>query len=254
NSFRGDVIDAILDTHASEGNGDDWDFDALWADLKQVYPVGISIEELIEEAGSKGRVNRELIRREILSDAEVVYAAREEKLGEDGMREFERRVVLSTIDRRWRDHLYEMEYLKEGIGLRAMAQRDPLVEYQREGYALFQNMMGQIKEESLGLLYNLEVQVRPATPGHDHVHLEGGGLEEAPVQATEKLSYSAPGEDGETEVRNERGQMQQAATKKAQQRAREALAPEASPEPTERGAFGQQVAAPQNRAERRKKK
>ena len=75
------------------------------------------------------------------------------------MRELERRVVLSVLDRKWREHLYEMDYLQEGIGLRAMAQRDPLVEYQREGFDMFNAMMDGIKEESVGYLFNLEVQV-----------------------------------------------------------------------------------------------
>ena len=75
------------------------------------------------------------------------------------MRELERRVVLSVLDRKWREHLYEMDYLQEGIGLRAMAQRDPLVEYQREGFDMFAAMMDAIKEESVGYVFNLEVQV-----------------------------------------------------------------------------------------------
>ena len=75
------------------------------------------------------------------------------------MRELERRVVLSVLDRKWREHLYEMDYLQEGIGLRAMAQRDPLVEYQREGFDMFSAMMDGIKEESVGYLFNLEVEV-----------------------------------------------------------------------------------------------
>ena len=79
------------------------------------------------------------------------------------MRELERRVVLSVLDRKWREHLYEMDYLQEGIGLRAMAQRDPLVEYQREGYELFQAMMEAIKEESVGYLFNVEVEVEQQT-------------------------------------------------------------------------------------------
>ena len=78
------------------------------------------------------------------------------------MRELERRVVLSVLDRKWREHLYEMDYLQEGIGLRAMAQRDPLVEYQREGFDLFTAMMDGIKEESVGFLFNLEVAGRRA--------------------------------------------------------------------------------------------
>ena len=80
------------------------------------------------------------------------------------MREVERRVVLSVLDRKWREHLYEMDYLQEGIGLRAMAQRDPLVEYQREGFQLFQAMMESIKEESVGYLFNVKVEVDQPAP------------------------------------------------------------------------------------------
>lgn len=230
-SFRESTIDAILDSH---GAGAEWDFDALWTDLKQVYPVGITVDELLAEAGTT-RVDKAFLRTEIMSDAEVAYANREDMLGEEAMRELERRVVLATIDRRWRDHLYEMEYLKEGIGLRAMAQRDPLVEYQREGFNMFEGMMGQIKEESMGLLYNLEVKVRPAEGPQDHVHLEGGGLEEQAGPDQSKLSYTAPDEDGDPA-----------------QSGVNAGKPAA---PKQRGAFGQQVdaadAEPQNRAERR---
>ena len=79
------------------------------------------------------------------------------------MRELERRVLLSVLDRKWREHLYEMDYLREGIGLRAYSQRDPLVEYQREGFDLFGAMMDSIKEESVGYLFNVEVRSRPRT-------------------------------------------------------------------------------------------
>ena len=157
--FLENVIDEVLDVHAGQGNGDDWDFDAMWVELKTLYPVGITIDEVVAEAGDKGRINRDFMRREILSDARQAYQRREESLGSPAMRELERRVVLSVIDRRWRDHLYEMDYLKDGIGLRAMAQRDPLVEYQREGFAMFQQMMGQIREETVGFLFNLDVEV-----------------------------------------------------------------------------------------------
>ena len=242
--FRADALKAIIDTHDPVDK--EWDFDALWADLSQVYKPGITIDELLAEYDGKRAIGREFIEQEISSDAELAYAAREEKLGEEAMRELERRVVLTTIDRRWRDHLYEMEYLKEGIGLRAMAQRDPLVEYQREGYNLFQSMMGQIKEESLGLLYNLEVQVRPAEGASDHIHIEGGGIDEQPQTDTSKLSYTAPTEDGQTEVRDAKGQRKQ---------------PQKPQKPQARGAFGQQVPADEagdpsqlNRAQRRAQK
>jgi preprotein translocase subunit SecA len=116
--------------------------------------------------------------------------------------------VLSVIDRRWRDHLYEMDYLKDGIGLRAMAQRDPLVEYQREGYTMFQSMMGAIREESVGFLFNLEVEVQPGG-------VAARGLEAASAPQ-ETLRFTAPSDDGGVEVRNQRGLLERAATAKAQ--------------------------------------
>ncbi|SDS30203.1 preprotein translocase subunit SecA [Microterricola viridarii] len=256
-AFLESVIDDVLEQHTSEGSGDDWDFDALWTELKTLYPVGLTIDEVVAEAGNKGRINPEFMRREILSDAKLAYKKREESLGAPAMRELERRVVLSVIDRRWREHLYEMDYLKDGIGLRAMAQRDPLVEYQREGYAMFQQMMGQIREETVGFLFNLEVEV---TQGQGEVAgprvaAKGLSRSEAPV---EKLSYTAPSDSGGVEVRNQRGQIQQAATDRARRQVAasqtEPDAAEAAAEaPAGRGAFGQSTggAAPSNRAERR---
>ena len=107
---------------------------------------------------------------DIQTDAQDAYDRRETELGDgpDGeplMRELERRVVLAVLDKKWREHLYEMDYLQEGIGLRAMGQRDPLVEYQREGYSMFQNMMDGIKEESVRLLFNVDVQVSGGDEG-----------------------------------------------------------------------------------------
>jgi preprotein translocase subunit SecA len=125
-------------------------------------------------------------------------------------RELERRVVLSVLDRKWREHLYEMDYLQEGIGLRAMAQRDPLVEYQREGFLLFGAMNEAIKEESVGYLFNLEVQVEAeagaeaeAEQAPEHPQIVAKGLGE--VQRPAQLQYSAPTVDGEggVEVRGE---------------------------------------------------
>jgi len=254
--FLTDVIDDILDQHTGEGNGDDWDFDALWAELKTLYPIGVSIDEVIAEAGNKGRINREFMRREILSDARIAYQRREESLGEPAMRELERRVVLSVIDRRWREHLYEMDYLKDGIGLRAMAQRDPLVEYQREGYAMFQQMMGAIREETVGFLFNLEVEVNQAPGEVESPSVAAKGL--ARGEGEQALSYSAPGEGGGVEVRNQRGQIEKAATARAQRAQQQAAPQAAAPQQaaTQRGAFGQAVPAdadeaPANRAERR---
>ena len=265
-AFLEDVVDEALNAHVGEGNGDDWDFDALWNDLKNIYPIGLTIDEVIQEAGNKGRVNREFMRREIQSDAVQTYKAREAALGAPAMRELERRVVLSVIDRRWRDHLYEMDYLKDGIGLRAMAQRDPLVEYQREGFALYQGMMAQIKAESVGFLFNLEVEVSqaPGDPAHPSIAAKGLARDDAAVG---DLSYIAPSEDGNVEVKDESGRLEQAATAKAQNLAdngsqvtpekAQGSAPAKGQTPqASRGAFGQKSAdAPPavNRADRRKK-
>jgi preprotein translocase subunit SecA len=251
--FLEDVVTEIVEAHTAEGHSDDWDFDALWTELKTIYPISITVDEVLSEAGSRGRITDSFLKKEILSDAQLAYARREQTLGEQAMRELERRVVLSVIDRRWRDHLYEMDYLKDGIGLRAMAQRDPLVEYQREGFALYQNMMGQIREESIGFLFNLEVEV---TGGNA---VAARGLQQ-PQQPAGQLSYSAPSADasGGVEVRNQRGQIEQAATARAQQAAafRQQQQAPAAQQGGSVGAFGQKTdgpaaPAPVNRAQRR---
>jgi len=240
--FLEDAITSIVDQHTSEGHSEGWDFDALWAELKTLYPVGVTIEEVVAEAADrKGGITADALKRELISDAKIAYEKREQELGEAAMRELERRVVLQVLDRRWRDHLYEMDYLKDGIGLRAMAQRDPLIEYQREGYAMFQAMMDQIKEEAIGYLFHLEVQVRRAGDG-DAAEVEAQGLGE---QGPQQLEYSAPSEDGEVEVRNDRGQVQRAAQAGAKP-------PRSAPQ----SAFGAaaDASAGTNRAARRAKK
>ena len=258
--FIEDAISGVVRDHTGEGHNESWDFDALWTELKTLYPVSVTIDEVVSEAaGRKGGITADGLTRELLSDAKIAYEAREEALGEAATRELERRVVLQVLDRRWRDHLYEMDYLKDGIGLRAMAQRDPLIEYQREGYAMFQSMMGQIKEESVGYLYNLEVEVRRA--GDSQVtEVEAKGLAEGATE--QRLEYSAANDAGEVEVRNDRGQVQQAATDRLRQAAARTQTPQAEPEEAPRGAFGQRTDAPapaagnreQRRAQGKKKK
>ncbi|HQG70945.1 MAG TPA: preprotein translocase subunit SecA, partial [Rhodoglobus sp.] len=242
--FLDDVITEVIEVHTGEGHSDDWDFDALWTELKTLYPISITVDEVLSEAGTRGRVTTAFLTKEILSDARLAYRRREQQLGEPAMRELERRVVLSVIDRRWRDHLYEMDYLKDGIGLRAMAQRDPLVEYQREGFALYQSMMAAIREEAVGFLFNLEVEVTGGTAGPT---VQARGLQ-APAAPVNQLTYTAPSEDasGDLEVRNQRGQVERAATARAQQAAaaqQRAVAPQ-QPQPQQpaaRGAFGQRT-------------
>lgn len=263
--FIEDAINTVIDDHTGSGHSENWDFDALWTELKTLYPVGVTIDEVVAEAaGRKGGITAEGLKREILSDARIAYENRQNTLGEAATRELERRVVLQVLDRRWRDHLYEMDYLKDGIGLRAMAQRDPLIEYQREGYQMFQAMMGQIKEESVGYLYNLEVEVRrQGEAGAEQVtQVEAKGLGAQPVES-QRLQYTAANDAGEVEVRNDRGQVEQAATRLRQAAAAAAATPaqpqQAPAAEPQRGAFGQRTdaaapapqQAPLNRAQRR---
>jgi preprotein translocase subunit SecA len=157
--FLDDVVKSFVDEATSADAPEEWDLAQLWTQLKAVFPATVTPDDLVAEAGSKTALTQEMIQRELASDIHLAYEAREAQLGAGVMRELERRVLLSVLDRKWREHLYEMDYLKEGIGLRAMAQRDPLVEYQREGYHMFQAMNDAIKEETVGYLFNLEVQV-----------------------------------------------------------------------------------------------
>jgi len=206
--FLDDVVRAYVVQATAGGYADDWDLDQLWTALRTLYPVGISVEEVLEEAGGRSGLSQEMLVAELTSDAQLAYDRREETLGADTVRELERRVVLSVLDRKWREHLYEMDYLQEGIGLRAMAQRDPLVEYQREGYLLFQAMTEAIKEESVGYLFNLEVEVE-APAEEEQAQGEGASVLVAKglvqPQRPARLQYSAPTVDGEggVETRSE---------------------------------------------------
>ena len=170
--FLASVVGDLVAVHTSDGPPESWNLKALWAELGGIFPLSITIEDVQEEAGNATRVTQDMLVRELTSDANLAYDARTEAVGgEEAMRQLERRVVLSVLDRLWREHLYEMDYLKEGIGLRAMAQRDPLVEYQREGYDLFLAMNEAIKEDSVRLLFNLKV---PGTEGAEGAAGAGG--------------------------------------------------------------------------------
>ncbi|HET7741700.1 MAG TPA: preprotein translocase subunit SecA [Mycobacterium sp.] len=237
-----DVITAYVDGATAEGYSEDWDLEALWTALKMLYPVGIDHHDLIDSGavGEPGELTREELLDALVKDAERAYAVREAQLveigGETAMRYLERSVLLSTIDRKWREHLYEMDYLKEGIVLRAMANRDPLVEYQREGYDRFMAMLDGLKEESVGLLFNAQVQpgvgepanqVAPVAPPPNLAQFAaeaaakaqesaGGGVatKEAPPALRVKgiddgdsrpMTYVGPSEDGSAEVQRRSG-------------------------------------------------
>ncbi|WP_409185223.1 preprotein translocase subunit SecA [Amycolatopsis sp. VS8301801F10] len=154
-----DVVKAYVAGATSQGYAEDWDHEQLWTALKTLYPVSLDWDDLIED----GDLDAESLSQALVDDALAAYAKREaeidELVGEEGsMRRLERQVMLTVLDRKWREHLYEMDYLKEGIGMRALAQRDPLIEYQREGFDMFRAMLDSLKEEAVGFLFNLQVE------------------------------------------------------------------------------------------------
>ncbi|WP_067687824.1 preprotein translocase subunit SecA [Nocardia jejuensis] len=193
-----DVITAYVNGATAEGYAEDWDLGKLWTALKTLYPIGLDYRDLTgeNEDGEIGDLSRDELLEAVLEDAHDAYAKRESEIdglaGEGSMRNLERQILLSVLDRKWREHLYEMDYLKEGIGLRAMAQRDPLVEYQREGFDMFLAMLDGLKEESVGFLFNLQVEVQQPQPTGVNV---GAGLQ-SPVGnrplPTEEARAAAP--------------------------------------------------------------
>ncbi|WP_293823241.1 preprotein translocase subunit SecA [uncultured Corynebacterium sp.] len=161
-----DTVSAYVAGATATGYVEDWDLDALWNALDSLYGPTISHEELVEgsEYGSPGELSAEQLRDALVEDANNEYDKLEESVtaigGEQQMRNTERMVILPIIDQKWREHLYEMDYLKEGIGLRAMAQRDPLVEYQKEGGEMFNAMNDGVKEETVRQLFMLRKQFK----------------------------------------------------------------------------------------------
>jgi preprotein translocase subunit SecA len=227
-SFIDDVVAAYV-AGATEGYAEQWDLDALWTALGQLYPISLRHADLATKAGGIAALEPQDLVGAIRADAHAAYDAREQQIGEETMRELERRVLLSVVDRKWREHLYEMDYLREGIGLRAYSQRDPLVEYQREGFEMFTAMMEGKKEEAVGYLFNVEVQVEEEPSGEFHFHADGtrhegpmheGAFAEPPAEQhrpvvkakgleaptpPRNLSYAGPTEDGEVAVTREAG-------------------------------------------------
>ena len=216
--FIRDTVDGYVRSATADGYPEDWDLERLWQALQTLYPVGITIDAVVDASGgSRAGLSADFLAAELVDDAERAYDAREAELGDDVTRELERRVILTVLDRKWREHLYEMDYLRDGIGLRAMAQRDPLIEYQREGYDLFNAMMDSIKEETVGYLFHAEVQVAPPVSEEAAEAVEGlvdasaspvGALLAEAVAKPQiqakglgpsrpaHMEYSAPSEDG----------------------------------------------------------
>ena len=206
------VMSYVKGANNSSDKPAEWDWEGLFKALNSVIPIDVTVEEAKKAAeGKKGEKAAEAVRDVIVADADAAYSGFEDKLGGEGLRQLERRVVLAVLDRKWREHLYEMDYLKDGIGLRGMGQRDPLVEYQREGYQMYNSMIEAIKEETVQLLFHVDIQQVAETED-----LESEADEDAAVNATQAelgIASSAsadteaegPDEDGDEVARDEDG-------------------------------------------------
>ena len=207
-----DTISAYVYAETADGYVEDWDLGALWNALESLYGPTMSWQSLIDssEYGPAGELPVEDLRRALIDDALAQYEDLEKVVeaigGDEQMRNLERYTLLNVVDQKWREHLYEMDYLKEGIGLRAMAQRDPLVEYQREGGDMFRKMEDGIKEEAVRQLFMVRQQIE-ANKMQQHADVNGDGEVDATDFAGERqevqMSYSGPDETGSASAVNE---------------------------------------------------
>jgi preprotein translocase subunit SecA len=197
--LRDDTFDAIRDALNRLVDGlcpgeysEDWDLDELHRELIATLPTELTRAQL-DDAN-----HIDELRALVIDDALERYEAKEEAIGAETLREIERRVMLSIIDQHWREHLYEMDYLREGINLRAMGQRDPLSEWQREGYDMFEAMMGGIEDDFVRYVTHLEVVAEEAAPTARNLRYSAP---EDPVQGSTALldAVTAPPSPAEIE-------------------------------------------------------
>jgi preprotein translocase subunit SecA len=150
------VIERLVDEYTAAELLEEWDLEELETQLRQIWPVGIEVASLAPET-----VDKEELKEALDDDAMSAYDEREEQLGEELMRYLERSILLQVIDNRWREHLFDMDYLREGIHLRGFAQIDPLVAYKNEGYTMFEELMHSIWDEFAKLVFRAEIEIQP---------------------------------------------------------------------------------------------
>jgi preprotein translocase subunit SecA len=190
-----DVVGRTIEQWIGDSDfAEEWDLDALRAALGEVYPVGLTRGDL-EDAGNAAQLV-EMAK----GDALAVYDQKEAQLGSEVMRELERMVLLNITDTKWREHLYEMDYLQEGIHLRAYGQKDPLTEYRREAYEMFQELTQGIRDDFVRYVYRVELvrQDEPSRPRPQRVTTSRGEDEQqadtgaAPQAKSDKVPRNAP--------------------------------------------------------------
>jgi len=174
------TIDRLVEEYTPGDYLEEWDLDGLWTQLDAIFHVDFGVEDLDREG-----LDREQLKTLLVEDALKLYDEREEELGEELMRALERFLLMQIIDQRWREHLYDMDYLREGIHLRGFAQIDPLVAYKNEGFTLFQDLMNSIWSDFARMVYNVQVEVE-GTNGDGALPGQGDGG----AGATTALNYS----------------------------------------------------------------
>ncbi|HEX3732817.1 MAG TPA: SEC-C metal-binding domain-containing protein, partial [Mycobacteriales bacterium] len=217
-----DVVDQYVDSTTSDGYAEDWDLENLWVQLEQLYPISITIAEVEEDAGGRDSLEKDFLHRQIHDDIHAAYDEREQEIekahGPELMRHLERMALLVVLDEKWRAHLYEMDYLRDGVTLRGYGQRDPLVEYQREAFDLFSAMLEALKEESVYRIFHAEVEEVPESErrpmeiddptrvlsaeeieeaARQYQQIRIKGLDIPREQRQRQLQYSAPTLDGD---------------------------------------------------------
>jgi len=228
-SFAESLVTGLVDEVIADKPVDEWDLSSLWENLRGYYPPSVTIEEVEEEHGGRNSLVRDDLVTELVGDIHAVYEDTEERLdenplaqaqlGDEPMRALERRVVISVVDRLWREHLYEMDYLKEGIGLRAMGQRDPLVEYKDEGAQMFQAMVERIREESVQQVFSFAKQFERALASAEEQ--AGGAITRATVAPADTGEAGEPRREADAEPSVEEVASAESAASEA---AREAVA------------------------------
>jgi preprotein translocase subunit SecA len=179
-SWIAEVVESVVAEHTAGDYQEEWDLEELVVAMRALYDTEVTLDELREDLGE---ISREALVEEFTQDALDEYAAKEESLEQVSpgiMRDLERYIVLQVVDQRWREHLENMDYLREGVHLRAMAQKDPLVEYRHEGHIMFEELGGNIRREVLSILFHAEIE--PA----DAPDLQ---LEQDGSQGNGRLSY-----------------------------------------------------------------
>ena len=197
------VIARLVEEYTPGDLIEDWDLPELDTQLHQIWPCAIDVAGL-DAAG----VDRESLKADLIDDAQEAYEERQEELGSEVMRYLERTLLLQVIDSRWREHLYDMDYLREGIHLRGFAQIDPLVAYKNEGYTMFQELMNGIWEEFSKLVFNVEIEIEPETangfaaPANEPEQLDysGGTIDAQPSALTQEAAEDVEEETGRSAV------------------------------------------------------